>query len=121
MQKIGIIGGVLGLGSLLARLLPSVSYGSIGTVQRPNYKRQYGSKRTYRAGYILGAKPTDGRWWHDPKDFDQSNTMEAAEVKRQRRSRKLFTQASYSADLNRAHYDEFDNLRSHLNPFYVAK
>lgn len=57
----------------------------------------------------------------DPTEFYQSNALEAALLKRRRRATKLHAWALWSADNNRAHYDEFDNLHDRLNPFYVAK
>ena len=57
----------------------------------------------------------------DPTEFYQSNALEAAVMKRRRRAAKLHAWALWSADNNRAHYDEFDNLHERLNPFYVAK
>lgn len=57
----------------------------------------------------------------DPTEFYQSNALEAAVMKRRRRATKLHAWALWSADNNRAHYDEFDNLHDRLNPFYVAK
>ena len=57
----------------------------------------------------------------DRTEFYQSNALEASVMKRRRRAKKLDTWAFLSADNNRAHYDEFDNLHDRLNPFYVAK
>lgn len=73
----------------------------------------------------LRSAPSDNRptgaQLRNPAEFHQSNALEAAVMKRRRRAKKLFNQASYSADQNRAHYDESDNLRDSLNPFYIAK
>lgn len=66
------------------------------------------------------ADPTAIRQWHNPADPIQAARIEAAAAKRANRAHKLFTQASFSADQNRAHEDEFDNLHDRLNPFYVA-
>lgn len=85
------------------------------------------AKREARAasrGEALRSRRTDPltkRHWHDSPDFYQSNTLEAAVLKRRRRATKLYAAACWSADNNRAHYDEFDNLHERLNPFYVAK
>lgn len=67
------------------------------------------------------AKPEEPRQWHDLEQPAQRRALEAAKGKRERRCRKLYAWATWSADLNRAHYDEFDNLHDRLNPFYVAK
>lgn len=67
------------------------------------------------------ADPLTSRHWHNRTEFYQSNALEAAVMKRRRRATKLHAWALWSADNNRAHYDEFDNLHERLNPFYVAK
>ena len=80
--------------------------------------------RTASRGESLRSRRTDPltpRHWHDRTQFYQSNVLEAAVLKRRRRATKLYTAACWSADNNRAHYDEFDNLHERLNPFYVAK
>lgn len=68
----------------------------------------------------VSRRPT-GAQLRNPAEFYQSNALEAAVIKRRRKATNLFNQASYSADQNRAHYDESDNLRDALNPFYIAK
>ena len=88
---------------------------------RPTYARQFGARRQVRAAFKLTGRPTDKRHWHDRTQFYQSNALEAAVLKRRRRATKLYAAACWSADNNRAHYDEFDNLHERLNPFYVAK
>lgn len=89
--------------------------------ERPTYARQFGARRQVRAAFKLTGRPTDKRHWHERAEFYQSNALEAAVMKRRRRARKLYAWATWSADNNRAHYDEFDNLHDRLNPFYVAK
>ena len=89
--------------------------------ERPAYARQFGARRQVRAAFKLSGRPTDKRHWHDPTEFYQSNALEAAVMKRRRRAAKFYAWATRSADNNRAHYDEFDNLHDRLNPFYVAK
>ena len=93
---------------LLGALGMLSSLGFSGTPTRP-------ARRTFKNLRPVGAA------LRDPTEFYQSNALEAAVMKRRRRATKLHTWALWSADNNRAHYDEFDNLHDRLNPFYVAK
>lgn len=72
--------------------------------------------------FRVSAPPEDPRYWHQGAlDEKQYARMQAAERHRERRATKLHAWALWSADNNRAHYDEFDNLHDRHNPFYVAK
>ena len=104
--------------SLLALFAGQLNFSDWKT---PKYQRQYGARRQVRAAFKLTGRPTDKRHWHDSTEFYQSNSLEAAVMKRRRRATELHAWALWSADNNRAHYDEFDNLHERLNPFYVAK
>lgn len=72
--------------------------------------------------FRVSAPPEDPRYWHQGAlDEKQYARMQTAERRRETRARKSYAWATWSADNNRAHYDEFDNLHEHLNPFYVNK
>lgn len=118
---------ILGLAALLASAAVSLA-GSYG-IQAPQYRRQYGVKRTVRQGYRLTAPPTAVRWWHDRESPEQADRHMKASLKRQRKADKLFEYSARSITSNKAHassYEQFhDELFSFvpnaLNPFYVAK
>lgn len=112
MRLIGLMGGLAGL---FADALRFTGW------QQPNYQRRYGSKSTYRAPFRRGPRPDAPRWWHDQEQPGQCARLQAAKDKRSEKAKKLDTWAFLSADNNRAHVDQFDNLHERLNPFYVAK
>lgn len=66
----------------------------------PNYQRQFGARRQVRAAFKLTGRPTDKRHWHDSAEFYQSNALEAAVLKRQRKAEKLYRDARYSGGQN---------------------
>jgi hypothetical protein len=112
-MKAGILGG--GRRGIGSRLLAALAMGAgwvspmlSGNNAQP-VQRVYGNHR-----------PT-GAALRDPRDFHQSNRLEAAQTKRDRKAEKLHRQANYSADQNRAHYDQFDNLHDRFNPFYINR
>ena len=109
---------ILGLAALLGHAL-SAATGIQPFTVKPGGRGA--NKRPVYDAYFRGSRPTDARWWHDVNVPAQANRQMNAQLRRDRRAKKLFNQTSYSADLNRAHYDEFDNLHDRLNPFYIAK
>lgn len=113
---------ILGLAALLGKAL------SISTGFTAYGGARGGGKRYRSTAYFSSSKPADARWWHDQKNFQQSNVREAAGAKRQRKAEKLTTQ-TLRAWYNPAHtvvvadpgYGFYSEFVARLNPFYVAK
>lgn len=79
-------------------------------------------------GPMLGLHDTRGkrivfrkRPNRDPNEPAQAARILAAETKRKRKAEWLHYTAGKSADQNRAHCDEFDNLHDRLNPFCINR
>jgi len=84
----------------------------------------FGSAKTVRANRRASARRSEheiGYLFNNVSEDVQLARVLKAEAKRARKEQKLDTWAFLSADNNRAHVDEFDNLHDRLNPFYVAK
>lgn len=112
MKRSSLLGGLFGL---FTNALTFSGW------RQPRYQRVKGSKNSYRASFVQGERTDAKRHWHDLEQPGQCRTLQAAKDKRERKAAKLDTWAFLSADNNRAHVDEFDNLHERLNPFYVAK
>lgn len=123
-MKVGIIGeGRRGLGGRMLAML-AAGFGQVARYsgKAPAVSASYrDSKGKLRFSWPISPRSSETRHWHNPADPVQAARIQAAVDKRERKAKKLFNQASYSADQNRAHYDESDNLRDNLNPFYIAK
>lgn len=101
--------GIKTLFAMLSAATGGMAFGSAKTVQAN--RRAPARRSEYQIGYLFNNVSEDV----------QRARMLKAEAKRDRKEQKRNTWAFLSADNNRAHYDEFDNLHDRLNPFYVAK
>ena len=112
---------ILGLAALLGHALGAAT----GIQVYGGARGGRGKRQVYGNAYYSSSRPKAARWWHDPKDFEQSNTMEAAELKRQRRAVKLKAQTLGMWN-NKAHTARFPipgggtttGFAARLNPFY---
>lgn len=127
MNRLGIIG------RLGAVLLSTMAHGGwpaeIAQGQRGSGKSRAAAMVANHRFKNMG-RPTAKRWWHDSSEFYQSNALEAATAKRQRRESKrhnIFAKAS-SNPAHRTNYEYSPGGRvigvtipASLSPTYVAK